>query len=438
MSGQSTTESKPQAQPDQTDKQAQSPPPAPAKPSETAEQQQAGSSRRRIIVALVIAAALGIAGFAIWKFFFAQPKQPDNLVVLSGRIEGDDSAVSPKTSGRILEIHFREGDLVKAGDVIAVLDDRQIRAREEQAQAALAQGEARLRSAHQQVAVLEQQLLQAELTTEQSRTDAEGRVHQAEAELASAEAELAQQQASLQLALFDKEAYTRLAQSGAVSERQGKQAATTAGTQEAVVVAAQHRVDAARGSLNVAKASLANPGIRSAQSAGVRKQLLQQQSEIASAAADEQRSRASLAEAEADRQDLIVRAPFDGSVVTRTAEPGEVVQAGTAIVTVLDLRKVYLRGFVPEGQIGKIKVGQNAHVYLDSNPNSPVEAYVSRIDPQATFTPENTYFRDDRVKQVVGLKLQLKGAIGYAKPGMPADGEVLVSGDRWPEWKRHK
>jgi HlyD family secretion protein len=87
---------------------------------------------------------------------------------------------------------------------------------------------------------------------------------------------------------------------------------------------------------------------------------------------------------------------------------------------------------VPEGRIGAVKVGQPARVYLDSNPNAPVEASVSRIDPQAMFTPENTYFRDDRVKQVVGVKLQLAGAVGFAKPGMPADGEILV-GSAWPK-----
>ncbi len=119
--------------------------------------------------------------------------------------------------------------------------------------------------------------------------------------------------------------------------------------------------------------------------------------------------------------------------MTRAAEPGEVVQAGTAIVTLLDLTKVYLRGFVPEGQIGKVAVGQPAHVYLDSNPKQALDAYVSRIDPEATFTPENTYFRDDRVKQVVGLKLQLKEGFGFAKPGMPADGEILVKGNAWPK-----
>jgi HlyD family secretion protein len=107
-------------------------------------------------------------------------------------------------------------------------------------------------------------------------------------------------------------------------------------------------------------------------------------------------------------------------------------------VTLLDLAKVYLRGFVPEGDIGRVKVGQVAHVYLDSNITQALDAYVSRIDPQATFTPENTYFRDDRVRQVVGVKLQLKGGFGYAKPGMPSEGEVLVSGDTWPKRRGHR
>ncbi len=201
---------------------------------------------------------------------------------------------------------------------------------------------------------------------------------------------------------------------------------------------AERRLEAARGALNIAKANLANPGIRSAQSGAIRKQLLQQEAAIANARADAARSQAQLAEAESNRGDLTVRAPFDGTVITRSAEPGEYLQAGTAIVTLLDLTKVYLRGYIPEGQIGKVKIGQAARVYLDSNPTKPVDAEVSRIDPEATFTPENTYFRDDRVKQVVGVKLRLKGSFGFAKPGMPSDAEVLVSGDQWPARSTHQ
>jgi len=384
----------------------------------------------RVVVAVVIVAA-GV--FVAWRLLFSRPSLPNNVVFLSGRIEGDDSAVAPKVTGRLLEIRVREGDSMEPGQVIAILDDEQIRAREEQAQAAVKQADARVRAARQQIIVLRQQLQQAELQTEQAKTDAEGRVRQADAELAAAEADLADREATLQLKLFDKEAYTRLAKTGAVSARQGREAVTNAESQEAAVAAAKRRVEAARGSLSVAEANLANPGIRSAQSAAVRSQIAQQDAEVVGATADAERARAALTEAKANRDDLIVRAPFGGTVATRTAEPGEVVQAGTAIVTMVDLSKVYLRGFVPEGQIGDVKVGQPARVYLDSNPNSPLDAYVSRVDPQATFTPENTYFRDDRVKQVVGLKLQLKSGLGYAKPGMPADGEILVAEDKWPE-----
>jgi HlyD family secretion protein len=395
----------------------------------------AASRHKRMWFVVILAIVVGIV---VWRIALTTSKAADNVVVLSGRIEGDDSAIAPKTSGRIAEIRFREGDSVKAGEAIAILDDEQIRAREEQARAALSVSEARERSAMSQLAALEAQLEQAQIQTSQSRMDAQGRVRQAEAELSSAEAELAQQEASLELALFDKDAYSRLAASGAVSERQGKQAVTTAEQQAAVVAAAKRRVDAAQGALTTARANLENPHVRAAEEAIVRRQIAQQQAEITGAAAAADQARFALNEAKANRKDLVVIAPFDGTVITRAVEPGEVVTAGTPIVTLLDLSKVYLRGFVPEGQIGRVMIGQPARVYLDSSPNEAIDAFVSRADPEATFTPENTYFRDDRVKQVVGVKLQLEGAIGLAKPGMSADGEILVQGNQWPQQKRIK
>ena len=223
----------------------------------------------------LIPIGLLLIGFGVWKLFFSHPALPDSIVALSGRIEGDDSAISAKTSGRVMEIRFREGDSVKAGDSIAILDDQQVREREDQARAAVAQSEAQLRSAQDQIAVLNEQLAQTQLESGQATIDAGGRVNQAQAELSAAEADLAQQRASLQLALFDRDAYTRLAKTGAVSERQGKQAETTAASQQAIVDAAERRLEAARGALNIAKANLSNPGIRNAQSSAIRKQLVQ-------------------------------------------------------------------------------------------------------------------------------------------------------------------
>ena len=396
---------------------------------------QTASSKK--VAPFIAVAALAIVGLVVWRLFFA-PSTPSSVVELTGRVEGDDSAVAAKVAGRILEIRVREGDDMKAGDVIAVLDDRQVQSRHDQAQAALTAAEARIASVRAQVAVLEEQLKQTQLAFGQSENDSQGRVAQAEADLTAAEADRARQEASLKLALFDKDAYTHLVTTGAVSERQGRLSVATADQQEAAVAGAKRRVEAARGAVTTAKASLSNPGIRQSQVAAVRQQLIQQQAEIANSVASAEQARFQLAEADANRQDLTVVAPFAGTVITRAAEPGEVIQAGTPIVTLLDLAKVYLRGFVPEGDIGRVKVGQVAHVYLDSNITQALDAYVSRIDPQATFTPENTYFRDDRVRQVVGVKLQLKGGFGYAKPGMPSEGEVLVSGDTWPKRRGHR
>lgn len=391
----------------------------------------------RLLLRIVVAVALVAALFLLWRIFFAA-RIPDGIVTLSGRIEGDDSAVACKTNGRILEIHAREGDSVKAGEVIAVLDDQQVRARQEQASAAVLGAEAREKAARSQIEVLHDQLQQNRLQTQQAAVDATGRVRQAEADLSAAEADLAQQEAAYQLASFDKDAYSRLAKTGAVSERQGKLAVATADQQAAAVTAARRRTEAARGALTTAQANLSNAGIHQAQTSAVRMQITQQQAEIASANANAQQARAQLIEAQANLKDLTVTAPFDGTVMTRAAEPGEVVQAGTAIVTLLDLRKVYLRGFVPEGQIGRIQVGQKAHVYLDSNPKHPLDATVMRIDPEAAFTPENTYFKDDRVKQVVGVKLLLQSGTGFAKPGMPSDAEILVQGYIWPKSEHTK
>jgi HlyD family secretion protein len=390
------------------------------------------TARRRRLVVIVVLATLGLAGFAVWRFVLAPPGLPAGIIAVSGRLEGDDAAVAAKTSGRIRQITVREGDEVEAGQVIAVLDDEQVRAREDQATAALRQAEARVRLAQHQIAVLEEQLQQSRLGVEQSRADAQGRVNEAEGRLAAAEAQLAQAEAAHAQARWDREAMARLFERELIAEQEARRAENNENAQAAVVAAARRQVEAARGALTAARANLVNPAIRSSQVAAVQGQILQAQADIAAAQAEAARARAQLEEARANRNDLHVIAPFTGTVATRTAEPGEVVTAGTPMVTLVNLGQVYLRAFVPEGQIGRVRLGQPARVYLDSAPATPIDAEVSRVDPQASFTPENTYFREDRVKQVVGVKLQLRGAVGFAKPGMPADGEILVDGGEWP------
>ena len=134
--------------------------PAPVDERNVASEENGDAKRaKRVrIIRIAVLLLLLIGAFTLWRILRG-PDVPANVVVLSGRIEGDDSAIASKTSGRILEIRFREGDHVQRGDVIALLDDEQIRARENQAQATVQQAQARVSSSRQQIAVLDQQLL---------------------------------------------------------------------------------------------------------------------------------------------------------------------------------------------------------------------------------------------------------------------------------------
>jgi HlyD family secretion protein len=383
----------------------------------------------------IVLAILALAAVGLWYFALRPAPVAPGVLTVTGRLEGDDAAVAAKVPGRIREITVREGDRVEAGQVIAVLDDDQVRARVEQARFAVDQADARVARARRQVGVFAEQLEQSRLGVDQARTDARGRVEQAEAQAAAAEADLARAQANYTQAAYDAEKFSELARDGIEPERTARQAESLKEAQAAAVRAARKQVDAARAAVETARANLKNAPIRSAGAAAVEEQIAQARADVAAAEAEASAARAAVDEAEAQRADLTIVAPFAGTVATRSAEPGEVVAAGTALVTIVDLSRVYLRAFVPGGDLPRVAVGQRARVYLDANPGEPrqvLEAVVARIDPEATFTPENTYFRDDRVRQVFGVKLQLEGNAANAHPGMPADGEILVEGDAWP------
>jgi HlyD family secretion protein len=351
---------------------------------------------------------------------------PENALFVSGRIDGDMVDISSKIQGRVVNLTVREGDSVEAGQVIAWLESAQQQAIRDAQKARIVSGQRTVDELERDLGTYDEKVRQAELYTDQARADAPGQVQQAEANLAAAKADLARWEAEHQQVQLDAKRYPPLAKSGAVPVQVAQQYQTKEEVAEESVNASRKQVAAAEAALVRARAQLDNIAIQDAN----RRTLLQQaeahKAKIAAAKADVEADRAALRKIEADIADLQIRAPIAGTILTRSAEPGRVIQPGQTILTMVDLAKLYLRGFVPQGNIGKVKVGQKAEVYLDSNPKQPIPAEVIRIDPEVMFTPENTYFKEDRVKQVMGLKLGLRGAYGYAKPGMPADGHIQL------------
>ena len=337
-------------------------------------------NRRWIYPGMVL--LLGLAGCSR----MTKSAESEGKLFVSGRIDGDTVDISSKRDGKIVEIMVREGDSVTASQLLARISSPQDEA---------------------QVDAQKANVVQDERTLDQALSAGPARVAAAEANLAASRAEFVRSQAQLRQAETDAKRYPPLVETGAAAEQTSDQQQTNLKVALAAADASHKQVLAAEASLQQAKAQL---------------------QEIATARANLASSRAQLRRFEANVNDLTITAPIAGTILTRSAEPGRVVAAGQTILTMVDLHKLYLRGFIPEGSIGKVKVGQEAEVYLDSNPKEAIPAEVIRVDPQVMFTPENTYFKDDRVKQVMGVKLGLKGAYGLAKPGMPADGQIQVGG----------
>jgi HlyD family secretion protein len=361
--------------------------------------------------------------------------EPPGTLFISGRIDGDTVDISSKIQGRLVNVSVREGDSVTAGQVLAWLSSPQLEAIRDSQKARIVSDQRKTDQLKRQVATNAERVRQARLYEAQAETEAPGHVKEAEAELAASKSELMRWEAELAQVKADAKRYAPLAKSGAVAVQVAEQYKTKEDVALASVEAGRKKVAAAEASLQQARAQLQNIPIKASDRLTLLREADELGEQIRSAQADEEVDRATLRKLEADLADLTIRAPIAGTILTRSAEPGKVIQPGQTILTMVDLTKLYLRGFVPEGAVGKIKVGQQAVVYLDSNPKEGIPAEVIRVDPEAMFTPENTYFKEDRVKQVMGLKLGLLGAYGYAKPGMPADGRIQV-GPKAPEQAR--
>jgi len=155
-------------------------------------------------------------------------------------------------------------------------------------------------------------------------------------------------------------------------------------------------------------------GVLQLQLESARTRLLAVDSEIA-------RVKAGQLELEAKAKMLRVNSPIAGRCATCNVHVGELPIPGQSIITIIDPSRTYLRAYVPEDLLGGIKIGQRAQVRIDYKQAPALEATVTKIDEQASFTPENVSLPKDRVRQVFGVNLMLKDAGDYAKPGMSAD-----------------
>ncbi len=401
------------------------------------------------LLLLLIGAVLA-AVYLGWQHVVSQAAA--NRLQISGRIEADETDIGAKTGGRVAAILVREGDEVKAGQVVAQIEDLEVN---EQLRAAVAQVRAAQQEAAQaklEVEVADSRIQESAANLEQAQGDSQGRMSQASSTVSATESQLAQAQAQvgeaqaqikqaqseLQLALKDRDRYSQLVNEGAINRQQFDQSQTKAATAQAnldtaqarlavrfaAVKTAEDQLTASQGSLTQTQSTQLNPTIRGSQLAAYQQQKQQAYAKLAAAEAKVQSAVANQQQFQKRLDSFKITSPIAGVVQSRPVEPGAVVATGKTLLTVINPKAVYLRAYVPEGDMSKIYVGKPARVILDSDSQPPLTAKISAIDPKASFTPENIYFKKDRVRQVFGIKLTIDQDHEYAKPGMPADAEI--------------
>lgn len=308
---------------------------------------------------------------------------PDGLVYTNGRIESDRIAIASKVPGRLVLMARHEGDSVKAGEVIARLDDSQIRPKVDQARAA--------------ITALEAQWAARKAELEVGR-------HEAPLGVAASQAQRTRAAAAAAQATRDAERMDNLRREGVIDAHRAEEArlaAIAAGTQ---LEQADKQLASSRLSIQRVKAGETGLGA------------IQAQIEAA---------RATLREAEAALAETEVKAPIDGVIAVRAREPGEVIGAGGTLYEMYDPKSMYVRAYVGESDIGKLHLGLPARVWIDAYPDHPFEASLSMLANRAEFTPKEVQSHDERTKQVFLVKLLLKSdPLQGLAPGLPADASI--------------
>jgi HlyD family secretion protein len=320
--------------------------------------------RIALFIGALAAAGLAVAEFrfpgAVTHWFTAE--KPARTILVSGNIEAHQSILSFKgVQSRIVELPFDEGQSVKAGTLIARVDDSDYRQQ-------VTIGRATLEVQRRQLAAAEQSFAAAQKT------------------VISDQADLAQKG-------LDLNRSETLWKQGFVSSAAHDQSATTLKQTTAVLERDQALQGVAEKNIELVRANVHN--------------------------AEEAMK---LAQIVLDYTTL--RAPFDGVILVRQAELGEVVMPGTPIITLADLDHVWLRAYINETDIGKIRHGQDAVVTTDTYPGKKYHGRVSFIASSAEFTPKTVETHAERVTLVYRIRIDIANPTHELLPGMPADAQL--------------
>jgi len=326
---------------------------------------------KRMVLIMLVALAVTAGGYLYVRT--AANQATDSTIRISGNIEAHESVVSFKVQGRIVALPVQEGQYVTQGDLLARLDDEDYRQQVSMDEATVHTREAELELA------LAGSRVQEIKAAKQTVVDAQADLELRRAEFRRRQALLAEQ---------------------GVSQEDLDSAATQMKRAQATYERAKQTYD------QVVE--------------GTRKE------EIAVQRANLRLAREALQMSRVKHSYTVLSAPVTGVVLVRQAEMGEVMSPGTPVVTIADVDHLWLRGYINETDLGRVRWGQPATVHTDTYPGKAYQGRVSFISSQAEFTPKSVETHKERVKLVYRIKIELNNPNHELKPGMPAEAVIGV------------
>jgi HlyD family secretion protein len=368
--------------------------------------------RQLTLAALVIAAAAALAAGAVAWFW---PKPTPAILEANGQVRGTEVLLSAKSGGVVEVVAVREGERVARGDLVAQIGAADVEAR-------LAQARALAEAAAAQLSRIDTAIEQARLGAHVKRGTLAHGVHQAEEALARAEAEVLVAQAQQRQDRAALERFEKLARGGFVSDSYMDEVRARQRTSAARLEATVRAREEARAAAQRARAATGEAAVRD-------KDEPRLQAERAALAAQLEAARARAAEIEVALREARLVAPSKGTVVNRLAEPGELAAPGRAIAMLIDLENLFVRVYVAEKDLGKLRLGNPARIRVDAFPGRFFAGRVVEVAQQAEFTPKDVHMQDEREKLVFGVKVRIDNPGGHLKPGMPADVRIKWRAD---------
>ena len=388
---------------------------------------------KKIIFIVVLIAVLGAAGMLAYHSLH---QDPTNRIVVSGNIELAQVDIAFKTSGRLIERTVNEGDVVRKGQEIARLDREQLLHQRDTAEAALSTAEAQLAESKSALR-WQQESMQADLQLKNADLNAaqlqllqlqNGARPQ---EIQQSQAAVAAAQSQYDGAKKDWERAQTLYKNDDISTSQYDQFRTRFESAEANLKQVKEQsnlvqagpraetIDSAKAQVERARAAL-----RAGQANAI--ETRRREEDLVARQGDIDRAKAQIALIDSQLADTIASSPINGIVLVKAADVGEVLAPGTSVVTVGDIDHPWLRAYIREQDLGRVKVGDKVKVTTDSFKNKVYDGTISFISSDAEFTPKQIQTAEERVKLVYRVKIDVDNSRHELKSNMPADAEILT------------